>query len=388
MHTPLPPATPIARGEARVAHRSLLREAARAGVYSRAICSAARQALRSGSRDSVTLRHVLKLLKRLLTDSSWPVLGSETILAHDHWRDVPIWLASRPIRIPSHAAAPFLPSWPFLLRFLGATVLGLALCEFAPPPQLVRLHANIIFPERISPEMRLSGLIAELRPEAREATFSISAAGLLGPSRRAEVRLPLLPDSPLLREFDLLPPGAKVLVCRLAFCVGFSEPALLVGTTCFKSHCVSLLGSSLALAQASPLNTLFLSPLSEAADLYGSIEPHSRRSFVSYLHACCGWLSDELEHGPSGPAAGPKLRLPAVPSRPPTLERSSGGGYDEQQMAAFLEWHARRAPHLTGNARSNARWCGTLLKELSAFDDTIQVTLSRHLSSYHAVLRP
>ena len=127
-----------------------------------------------------------------------------------------------------------------------------------------------------------------------------------------------------------------------AFCIAAGEPILVSGPTCFKSHCVRLLGESLDLEQPR-VNTLYLSRLSEAADLHGGVEPHSLDSFAQYLRTSCLPLLGESSVG-------------------------SGSTADEvPRLEAILEGHAAAENSLEGHRRSNARWCGMLLRELRAF---------------------
>ena len=143
---------------------------------------------------------------------------------------------------------------------------------------------------------------------------------LRGAGQHAQVTLPLREGGDLCDEFDELPDAARLLVCKLAFCVAFREPVLLSGPSGFKSHCVHLLGRSLLLDHAAEggVHTIFLSPLTEAADLEGSIEPHTLESFSAYLQPCVRWLEEQR-----ATASSSAQRAGAPP--PPPLEHDATG---------------------------------------------------------------
>ena len=221
----------------------------------------------------------------------------------------------------------------------------------------------MVFPELVEPRFRLDTIDAALETDRLGtdgacATFVLSAAG-----QRAHVSLPLRRESSLPDVFAQLPGCAQLLVCKLAFCMAFGEPALLRGPTCFKAHCVRLLASHLAFEQSSPLNAVFLSPLTEKSDLEGSIEPHNLQSFVHYIQGCCSWLNDQAA------AQSPAAARADVPSF--GLDGAIGSHAD---VRSCLEWHAAAGATATldYNRRSGARWAAMLLEELRAFEATAQ----------------
>ena len=164
--------------------------------------------------------------------------------------------------------------------------------------------------------------------------------------------------------------GGQVLLCKLAFCMAAKEPVLLSGPSCFKGHCVGLLARSLAFEAppAAALNTLYLSQLTEAGDLEGSIEPHSRQSFVEYLQPCCERVAAQHEHhrtGSEGSGAS-LLHCGEASPMPPSAT--------DEDVRGFLAWHAARATDeaADANQRSNARWCAALRRELDGFETAAQ----------------
>ena len=246
-------------------------------------------ALATAPSDAVTLRHVLKLLGRLLDEGAWASVGCED--ATD-WREV------------------------------------------------IQLHACILFPQHVPDEVQIPKLHASLtlveaptaaelqRTATVEAVGSNAAAngasdgdvttaivGLRGvaPLPHAQVTLRLWRASPLVRDFEYLPEGARLLVAQLAFCIAFREPVLLSGPSCYKSHCARLLGQSLVLPRAKePISTLFLSALTEAADLEGGVEPHTFASYIAYLQPCVRDLQAHASSGPLAPGAPPPPALDAA----------------------------------------------------------------------------
>jgi hypothetical protein len=154
-----------------------------------------------------------------------------------------------------------------------------------------------------------------------------------------------------------LPRSAKLLLCKLAFCLAFGEPALLSGPTCFKAYCVQLLGRSLRLeADECGLNVVFLSQLTEKGDLEGSIEPHNLQSWCRFLQSWCRCLAVQAA------AAPPDSRPPRLVGSTPTVG----------ELREILAWHADRIDALPPNRRSNARYCKVLLRELDAFERSAQ----------------
>ena len=261
-------------------------------------------ALADAHSDGVTLRHVLKLLGRLLEPAAWAVFTADGPANGDGavaWRD------------------------------------------------MVRLQAAIVFPERVPAHMRVARLEAALNVDGEDATFELGGGG-----QSAQVTLRLRAGHTLVADFSQLPASAQVLVCKLAFCAAAREPVLLSGPSCFKGHCVQLLGRSLALRvpHDQAVHTIFLSQLTEAGDLEGSIEPHSRQSFIAYLQPICMLLARATDDADADD--GPACPTPS------------------EDMRGFLAWHAARADSLSGNARSNARWCAALGRELAAFDGGAQ----------------
>ena len=220
-------------------------------------------AVAEAASDGVTLRHVLKLLGRLLKPDAWRTFGGDD----DESAEEPAWR------------------------------------------RIATLHASIVFPELLTPDRRLVRLEASLSVVDDMATFALSSGG-----QSACVRLRLVSGSSIASEFDALPWSGRVLLCKLAFCVASREPVLLCGPSSFKSHCVELLGRSLRFektctpsgtATSSAVNTIYLSPLTEAGDLEGSIEPHSRGSFLEYLHGCCEQLQPQSNLLDLGPQSTP-----------------------------------------------------------------------------------
>lgn len=205
----------------------------------------------------VSLRHVLKLLSRLCADNTWSEFGASSA---SRWADV------------------------------------------------LRLQANVLFPELVPPEYALERLAASLTVRGGTGVFGLEGAG-----QRCECRLPLVHDSGLAAAFPELPVSAQLLTCKLAFCVGFREPVLLSGPTCFKAHCVQLLGRSLRLERSGSVDTIYLSRLSETADLEGSIEPHSAQSYALYLDRCCRWLEQQATATGGAVAGVPPLARDCAP---------------------------------------------------------------------------
>ena len=267
-------------------------------------------ALAAERSHDVTLRHVLKLLGRLLEPAAWAIFSAPSVL-----------------KTPNDEATA--PAW----------------------RDLVRLHANIIFPEHLSTELQIDRLHGSVTPSSNgdeEASFRISALG-----QAAEVFLPMVDPMAFADDFSRLPARAQLLVCKLAFCIAFREPVLVSGPSCFKSHCIHLLGRSVRFqAHSRDVNTISLSRLTESADLVGSIEPHSRESFIEYLLPRCLWIQTQSTAVADG-----------TNSMPPSLNAG---------LRPFLVWHANRRDQLDGNLRSNARWCATMLQELDAFETGAQ----------------
>lgn len=300
-------------------------------------------ALAQTPSDGATLRHVLKLLGRLLERDTWATFGRQQAVEG---------LQASMTAGRAHS--------------LPGTDEGTSSDEWWR--DLVRLHANIVFPERLQPEMRVDILHPALTVCDVTATFTLSALG-----QHARVTLALREGSQLGRDFDALPRSGQQLVCKLAFCMAFHEPVLLCGPSCFKSYCVELLGRSVKFERSSPVNTLFLSQLTEAGDLEGSIEPHSQESFLEYLQSCCLWMSEQthadLNRQDQG---GPPPPWPPLADSAPAMNAIGNETATLEAMRSFLRWHADTRTQLHGNRRSNARWCAALLRELDAFEGSAQ----------------
>ena len=244
-------------------------------------------ALATAPSDAVTLRHVLKLLGRLLDEGAWASVGCED--ATD-WREV----------IQLHACILFPQHVPDEVQ-LPTLHASLTLIE-APTAAEVQRTATV---EAVGSNAGANG--------ASDGDVTTAIVGLRGvaPLPHAQVTLRLWRASPLVRDFEYLPEGARLLVAQLAFCIAFREPVLLSGPSCYKSHCARLLGQSLVLPRAKePISTLFLSALTEAADLEGGVEPHTFASYIAYLQPC---VRDLQAHASSGPLAS------GTPP-PPTLD--------------------------------------------------------------------
>jgi hypothetical protein len=61
--------------------------------------------------------------------------------------------------------------------------------------------------------------------------------------------------------------------------------------------------------------------------------------------------------------SGADIATPSVAAAPPPAS---------EDVRGFLSWHAARQSTLSGNRRSNARWCAALLRELASFDGSAQ----------------
>ena len=246
-------------------------------------------ALATAPSDAVTLRHVLKLLGRLLDEGAWASVGCED--ATD-WREV----------IQLHACILFPQHVP-------------------DEVQLPKLHASLTLVEApTAAELQRTATVEAVGSNAgangaSDGDVTTAIVGLRGvaPLPHAQVTLRLWRASPLVRDFEYLPEGARLLVAQLAFCIAFREPVLLSGPSCYKSHCARLLGQSLVLPRAKePISTLFLSALTEAADLEGGVEPHTFASYIAYLQPCVRDLQAHASSGPLAPGAPPPPALDAA----------------------------------------------------------------------------
>jgi len=66
----------------------------------------------------------------------------------------------------------------------------------------------------------------------------------------------------------------------MAFSYKFNEPILITGATCYKQKCIKILSDMILFNNPNPLNTIYLSNMSEMSDLVGSIECHNEASYM------------------------------------------------------------------------------------------------------------
>eukprot|EP00808_Paulinella_micropora_P014537 g75808.t1 len=138
--------------------------------------------------------------------------------------------------------------------------------------ELLKFHTNLLYPEKV----------AEAKTSSESASISFQGSGnartVCFTIKSESISLTLKAPSSFKGEVPPMPAEAMLLICKLAFGVGFREPSLVHGPTCFKAWCIRIMSELIS----ADLGCIFLSDVTSETDLFGGTEPHVLSSFKEY----------------------------------------------------------------------------------------------------------